>query len=141
MCIRDRYSPDMRRDDALDICRQADILFGQFVSRLKARGVYDNSTIVFLSDHGMENMKDPKSGYQVVDLRDILRENGMVRHEDYEEVGGTELNNLWVKDPAKLAKVQKILEDYTSSRIFWTLASFAGSFTHRLLSSVPPTSS
>lgn len=110
---KDKYSPDMRRDDALDICRQADILFGQFVSRLKARGVYDNSTIVFLSDHGMENMKDPKSGYQVVDLRDILRENGMVRHEDYEEVGGTELNNLWVKDPAKLAKVQKILEDYT----------------------------
>ncbi|MHB8895887.1 MAG: alkaline phosphatase family protein, partial [Candidatus Geothermincolia bacterium] len=110
---KDKYSPDMRRDDALDICREADILFGQFVSKLKARGVYDNSTIVFLSDHGMENMKDPKSGYQVLDLRDILRDNGLVRHEDYEEIGGTELNNIWSKDPAKLAKIQKILEDYT----------------------------
>lgn len=110
---KDIYSPDMRRDDSLDICREADIIFGEFVELLKARGVYDNSTIVFLSDHGMENMKDPKSGYQVLDLRDILRDNGMVRHEDYEEVGGTELNNIWSKDPAKLAKIQKILEDYT----------------------------
>jgi hypothetical protein len=110
---KDIYSPDMRRDDALDICREADILFGEFVKKLKERGVYDNSTIVFLSDHGMENMKDPKSGYQVLDLRDILRENGLVRHEDYEEVGGTELNNIWAKDPAKLAKIQKILESYT----------------------------
>lgn len=109
----DMYSPDMRRDDCLDISREADLLFGQFVDLLKERGVYDNSIIVFLSDHGMENMKDPKSGYQVLDLREILRDNGMVRHEDYEEVGGTELNNIWSKDPAKLAKIQKILEEYT----------------------------
>jgi hypothetical protein len=110
---KDKYSPDMRRKDALDICREADILFGEFVAKLKTRGVYDNSTIVFLSDHGMENMKDAKSGYQVLDLRDILRDNGMLRHEDYEEVGGTELNNIWASDPARLAKIQKILEDYT----------------------------
>jgi hypothetical protein len=110
---KDKYSPDMRRDDALDICREADRLFGEFVDRLKERGVYENSTIVFLSDHGMENMKDPKSGYKVLDLRDILRDNGLIRHEDYEEVGGTELNNIWAKDPAVLAKIQKIFEEYT----------------------------
>lgn len=108
-----KYSPFMRRKEALDICREADLLFRQFVDTLKARGVYDNSTIVVLSDHGMENMKDPKSGYEVLDLRDILRQNGMLRHEDYEEVGGTELNNIWSKDPAKLARIQKILEEYT----------------------------
>ena len=110
---KDKYSPDMRRKEALDICREADILFGEFVAKLKARGVYDNSTIVFLSDHGMENMKDPKSGYEVIDLRDVMRQAGMLRHEDYEEAGGTELNMMWAKSPDKLAKIQKTLEEFT----------------------------
>jgi len=110
---KDIYSPDMRRKDCLDICREADLLFGQFVAKLKSRGVYDNSTIVFLSDHGMENMKDPKNGYEVLDLRDILRRGGLVRHDDYEEVGGTEINMVWGKKPEDVAKIQKVLEGYT----------------------------
>ena len=108
-----RYSPYMRRDDCLDIAREADILFGQFVDLLRERGVYDNSVIVFLSDHGMENMKDPKSGYQNIDLRDILRESGYLRHEDYEESGGTEINLIWFKDPAKAAGIEKALNQFT----------------------------
>lgn len=107
------YSPWLRRDECLDIAREADALFGDFIQTLKARGVYDNSTIVLLSDHGMENLKDPKKGYQVIDLRDILRNNGLLRFEDYNEAGGTEINLIWSQDPAKTAMVQKILEDYT----------------------------
>jgi Type I phosphodiesterase / nucleotide pyrophosphatase len=107
------YSPWVRRDECLDIAREADALFGDFVRTLKARGVYDNSTIVVLSDHGMENLKDPKKGYQVIDLRDILREQGLLRFEDYNESGGTEINLIWSDDPAKTAKVQNVLEDYT----------------------------
>ncbi|HEY5531736.1 MAG TPA: alkaline phosphatase family protein [Candidatus Anoxymicrobiaceae bacterium] len=107
------YSPWVRRDECLDIAREADALFGDFVGTLKARGEYDNSTIVLLSDHGMENLKDPKKGYQVIDLRDILRDNGLLRFEDYNEAGGTEINLIWSDDPVKTAKVQKTLEDYT----------------------------
>jgi hypothetical protein len=109
----DKYSPYMRRDDCIDIAREADGLFGDFVKMLKDRGVYDNSIIVFLSDHGMENMKDPKSGYQVIDLRQILRDHGFVRHEDYEESGGTEINLIWFKDPEKAAAMEKVLKDFT----------------------------
>ncbi len=109
------YSPWLRREDTIDIAREADTLFGEFVGLLKARGVYDNSVIVFLSDHGMENMKDPKKGYQVIDLRAILRDNGFLRHEDYEETGGTEINVLWSKNPSKTAAMKKALADYTVS--------------------------
>jgi len=107
------YSPYMRRDDSFDICREADVLFGQFVDLLKQRGVYDNSVIVFLSDHGMENMKDPKDGYKVIDLRQILHDQGYLRHEDYEETGGTEINVLWTKNPSKTADMVKALKDFT----------------------------
>ena len=110
---KNKYSPYIRREEGLDMMREADVLFGDFVKLLKERGVYDNSTIVFLSDHGMENMKDPKSGYEVIDLREILREHGFVYKEDFFESGGTEINFIWCKDPKKLAAINKILEDYT----------------------------
>jgi len=107
------FSPWMRRDDCLDICREVDVLFADFLQLLKDRGVYDNSIIVVLSDHGMENMKDEKSGYEVLDLREILRQQGLVHYEDYFEGGGTEINFIWCSDPSKCAAVEEILEGYT----------------------------
>jgi len=108
-----RYSPWMRREDCLDILREADLIFGDFLRTLRERGVYENSIIVFLSDHGMENMKDQARGYQVLDLRQILRSHGLVLNEDYREGGGTEINFIWCQDPAKLGDIENILENYT----------------------------
>ncbi len=108
-----RYSPWMRRDECLDICREVDGLFAEFVRTLKERGVYDNSIVVLLSDHGMENVKDPKNGYEVLDLRLILRAHGLLLNEDYHEGGGTEVNQVWCDDPAKLQAIEEILEAYT----------------------------
>ncbi|MBU1671934.1 MAG: alkaline phosphatase family protein [Actinobacteria bacterium] len=109
----DIYSPWMRRDECFDIAREADVLFGEFLDKLKERGVYDNSIVVVLSDHGMENAKDPKDGYEAIDLRSVLRDRGYLRHEDYEEVGGTAMNCLWVLKPERAADIQKVLEEYT----------------------------
>ncbi len=106
-------SPWMRRDDCLDICRDVDVLFAEFVQLLKDRGVYDNSVIVLLSDHGMENMKDQSKGYEVLDLRRILRQEGLLHHEDYHEGGGTEINFIWCEDTCKLQAIEEILEGYT----------------------------
>ena len=108
-----RYSPWMRREECLDILREADLLFGEFLRTLKERGVYDNSIIVFLSDHGMENMKDRARGYQVLDLRQILRSHGLILNEDYYEGGGTQINFIWCNDPAKLRGIENILENHT----------------------------
>lgn len=107
------FSPWMRRDECLDICREVDVLFQDFADLLKARGVYDNSIIVILSDHGMENMKDQANGYEVLDLRRILRAEGLLHHEDYQEAGGTEINFIWCDDEAKLGAIEDILESYT----------------------------
>lgn len=108
-----KYSPLVRRDEMLDIAREADLLFGRFVDLLKQRGVYDNSIIAFLSDHGMENFKDPKDNFEMIDLREILREKGLLHREDYQEFGGTEINLVWCKDPAKLSIIEQALRDYT----------------------------
>ncbi len=108
-----RYSPWMRRDECLDILREADLLFGEFIRTLKERGVYENSVIVFLSDHGMENMKDQARGYEVLDLRRILRSHGFVLNEDYREGGGTEINMIWCPDPEKRLEIERVLEAYT----------------------------
>ncbi len=110
---RSRFSPWPRREECLDILREADLLFGEFIRLLKDRGVYDNSIIVFLSDHGMENAKDPEEGYQFIDLREILRKNGFLHREDYFESGGTEINLIWCDDPTKTELIEKVLEDYT----------------------------
>jgi arylsulfatase A-like enzyme len=103
----------MRRDECLDVCREADVLFGSFLDLLKERGVYDNSIIVVLSDHGMENVKDEKMGFEVLDLRRILRTEGLVHHEDFREGGGTQINFIWCDDADKLDAIEQILEGYT----------------------------
>ncbi len=108
-----RYNPWMRRDECLDHCREADELFGQFIQLLKERGVYDNSVIVFLSDHGMENVKDPQRGYETIDLREILRERGLTHFEDYIEVGGGGINFIYCDDPSIRDFIQQTLEDFT----------------------------
>jgi len=108
-----KYSPWMRRDECLDIAREADVLFADFIDLLKEKGVYDNSIIVVLSDHGMENLKDQASGYEVLDLRRILRAEGLVHYEDFLEAGGTEINFIWCEDEARLAAIEDILENHT----------------------------
>jgi hypothetical protein len=107
------FSPWMRRDDCLDICREVDVLFAEFIQLLKDRGVYDNSVIVVLSDHGMENLKDYRNGYEVLDLRLILRDQGLIYNEDYHEGGGTEINFIWCDDDARLQAIEEILEGYS----------------------------
>lgn len=106
-----RFSPWMRRDECLDILREADILFGRFINTLKERGVYDGSIIVLLSDHGMENLKDPSKGYELIDIRKILRAHGILYGEDYHENGGAG-TSIWVHDPAKAGAIEQILENY-----------------------------
>lgn len=107
-----KYSPWMRRDDCLDIAREEDVLFGEFLDLLKARGVYDNSIVVVLSDHGMENVKDQDNGYEVIDLRKILSRHGFVYNEDYREAGGAG-SVIWCGDPVKVAQIEQVLEQYT----------------------------
>ena len=106
-----RFSPWMRRDDSLDICREADLLFGRFIETLKERGVYSNSIIVFLSDHGMENLKDKAKGYKLIDLREILRSHGIVYGEDYHENGGAG-SSIWIHDPSRAKAIEEALENY-----------------------------
>lgn len=109
---RNRYSPWVRREEALDICREVDDLFADFVKLLRERGAYDSSVIIFLSDHGMNNAKDPKKGYEFIDLRRILRGKGLLRKEDYHESGGTELNFIWCDDGEKMARIEQVLRDH-----------------------------
>ena len=104
-----RYSPWMRRDDCLDTLREADVLFGDFTSLLKERGVYDNSIIVFFSDHGMENMKSPLNHYEIIDIAQYLRKKGVLFREDYYARAGT----IYCNGGDNVARIEKELEDLT----------------------------
>ncbi len=106
-----RFSPWTRRDECLDILREADLLFGRFIETLKQRGVYDSSIIVFLSDHGMENLKDLAKGYELIDIREILRAHGILYGEDYHENGGAG-TSIWIHNKAKARAIEEILENY-----------------------------
>lgn len=107
-----RYNHWMRRDECIDIQRENDLLFADFINLLKARGVYDNSIIVLFSDHSMENLKDPGDGFQVIDLRKVLRASGFVYNEDYREGGGAG-SFVWSANPSKTAAMEQALRDYT----------------------------
>jgi hypothetical protein len=107
-----KYNPWMRRDECLDIERENDLQFADFMNLLKTRGVYDNSIIVLFSDHSMENLKDPGKGFQVIDLRQVLRAGGFVYNEDFRESGGAG-SFVWSADPSKTAAMELALRNYT----------------------------
>ena len=102
------------RDDAIDVCRQADIIFGQFIDTLKIRGVYDSSIVVMLADHGMHNYKRPEKGYEVLDNRVLLRKNGFVMGTDYDyDEGALSYDLVYSRDKKNLPAIEKVLEEYT----------------------------
>ncbi|MHB8895937.1 MAG: alkaline phosphatase family protein [Candidatus Geothermincolia bacterium] len=102
------------RDDAIDVARQADIIFGQFVDTLKSRGVYDSSIIVMMSDHGMHNYKRPEKGYKVLDNRELLRGKGFVMGTDYDyHVGAMDYDLVYSRNKANLPAMEQVLEEYT----------------------------
>jgi arylsulfatase A-like enzyme len=102
------------RDDALDVARQADIIFGRFVDTLKARGVYDSSIVVMMADHGMHNYKRPEKGYKVLDNRALLRSNGFVMGTDFDyDVGAMDYDLVYSRNKSNLPAIEQVLEDYT----------------------------
>jgi arylsulfatase A-like enzyme len=102
------------RDDAIDVCRQADIIFGQFIDTLKNRGAYDSSIVVMLADHGMHNYKRPEKGYEVLDNRVLLRKNGFVMGTDYDyDEGAMSYDLVYSRDKKNLPAIEKVLEEYT----------------------------
>jgi predicted AlkP superfamily pyrophosphatase or phosphodiesterase len=102
------------RDDAIDVCRQADTIFGDFINTLKKRGVYDSSIVVMLADHGMHNYKRPEKGYEVLDNRGLLRKNGFVMGTDYDyDVGAMDYDLVYSRDKKNLPAIERVLEEYT----------------------------
>lgn len=114
--IWEQVSPYNRyafRNKVLNIAREADRLFGEFMELLKDRGTYESSIIVFLSDHGMENFKRSEEGYQVLDNRVLLRNHGFVMARDYDNLQGMgAFDFLFSRDKGNLPAIEEILESY-----------------------------
>ena len=108
---RNRYNAVAERASALETLRKADDLFGAFVALLKERGVYEDSIIVVLADHGQQNYKHPRNGFELLDLRGILRQEGLLMGEDY-ELTVSLLDNavVYAPDRASAARIERVLE-------------------------------
>ncbi len=109
-----KYNPNARRGDVLDIVREADFLFGNLLKELSERESLDSSFIVFLADHGQVTYKDSKAGYELIDARKVLRQNGILSIEDY---GFIESNSSYVaifdsRNPETNMEMERVLEDY-----------------------------
>lgn len=58
--------PDIRKDWAayLDSVRETDRMVGEVVARLKADGVYDNTIVLFMTDHGISHGRGKQFLYE-----------------------------------------------------------------------------
>lgn len=114
------YNPNARRDDVIDMARHADVQLGRFLDALERRGALESSFIVFLADHGQTTFKDSTAGYELLDARRILRDNGILSIEDY---GFIESNSSYVaifdvKDRRTEDAIEAILENHkTANRL------------------------
>ncbi|RJP78550.1 MAG: hypothetical protein C4522_12265 [Desulfobacteraceae bacterium] len=78
-----RYSEQARREEILDVVREADFRFGRIINEIETRGMLDHSLIVFAADHSMITEGYHKQGYAPLDIKEYLRSHGIVSPDHY----------------------------------------------------------
>jgi arylsulfatase A-like enzyme len=78
-----KYSDQARREEILDVVREADLRFKEIVDEIESRAMLDNSIIVFTADHSMITEGYRKQGYAALDLREYLRSQGIIAPKHY----------------------------------------------------------
>ncbi len=110
-----KYSEQARREEILNVVREADRRFGEIINELKSRGTFDNSIIVFAADHSMITEGYRKQKYAALDIKEYLRSQGIISPKHY----GTawSLNHYAaifdVRDKATLQEIKRQLQGMT----------------------------
>ncbi len=78
-----KYSEQARREETLDAVREADLRVREILDEIESRGSPEDSISVFTADHSMITEGYRKQGYAAVDLREYLREQGIVSPKHY----------------------------------------------------------
>ncbi|MBA4368527.1 MAG: hypothetical protein C0403_12925 [Desulfobacterium sp.] len=107
-----KYSEQARREEILDVIREADFRFGQIVNQIKDRGMLDHSLIVFTADHSMITEGYCKQGYAPLDIKEYLRSQGIISPKHY---GTAWALNHWatifdVRDDAVREEIRRLIQ-------------------------------
>jgi len=107
-----KYSEQARREEILDVIREADIRFGQIVEEIKSRGMLDHSLIVFTADHSMITEGYRNQGYAALDIKEYLRSQGIISPRHY---GTAWALNHWAtifdaRDDATREEIRRLIQ-------------------------------
>lgn len=108
-----KYSEQARREEILDVVREADYRFGQIIAEIDAKNMRERSLIVFTADHSMITEGYHKQGYAPLDIKKYLRANGIISPRHYGTVWAL---NHWatvfdVRDDATREEIRKLLQN------------------------------
>ena len=107
-----RYSEQARREETLDAVREADLRIREILDEIDARGGPEDSIVVFTADHSMITEGYGRQGYAALDLREYLREQGIVSSKHYGAAWS--LNHYGaifdVRDEATLTEIKRQLQ-------------------------------
>lgn len=107
-----KYSEQARREEILDVIREADIRFAEIVKEIESRDMMDKSIIVFAADHSMVTEGYKNQGYAPIDINEYLRAYGIVAPKHYGMAWGL---NHWsaifdVRDEQTLNVIKRHLQ-------------------------------
>lgn len=110
-----KYSEQARREEILDVVREADTRFGQIIAEIESRNMRDHSLIVCTADHSMVTEGYHKQGYAALDIKEYLRSHGIISPKHY---GTAWALNHWatvfdVRDDATREEIKKLLQALT----------------------------
>lgn len=103
-----RYNKHANRDPVLDVVHEADANFGLVVEALKARESYDESILIFASDHGQRTYMNSYLAFKQICLDAGIPQGA------FEWVSsGAEVSFLWLNDRSHTSAIEHALESFT----------------------------
>ncbi|MFO7559709.1 MAG: alkaline phosphatase family protein [Desulfobacterales bacterium] len=107
-----KYSEQARREEILDVVREADFRLGQLIDEIQNRGMLDHSLIVFTADHSMITEGYRNQGYAAIDIKDYLRSQGIIAPKHY---GTAWALNHWAaifdaRDDATREEIRRLIQ-------------------------------
>jgi predicted AlkP superfamily pyrophosphatase or phosphodiesterase len=101
------FNPNANRDPVLDVVHEADYSLGYVVDALRARGAFERSYFVLMSDHGQVTQMN-----SALRVPDILLAKGIPAQDVERVTSSGEQAWIYLRNPANAAAVEPLLEGH-----------------------------
>jgi hypothetical protein len=97
-----KRNDNLYKEPILDLVRDVDLAFGQLMDGLNQRGYLQNSVVILVSDHNMENYLYRPGSEEDTDITSILTEAGLAPKYNYAIYNGGSVGYLYWRPAYKL---------------------------------------